>query len=121
MGDNPMLKPETNAEGNVTFVAWYKWEGGRYVLSTGGQTSSTGIAITHDPAAGKIWFGVNTGKKSASTDYTDHEAPGKGWHHFAGSYDDAKGELVTYIDGKVFKKVQAKPNALGNRMELKVG
>ena len=27
MGDNPILKPETNADGNVTFMAWYKWEG----------------------------------------------------------------------------------------------
>jgi hypothetical protein len=122
MGNDPILKPETNGDGHVTFMAWYKWEGGRYVLSTGGQTSSTGVAITHDPGAGKIWFGVNTGKNSASTDYTAHEEPGKGWHHLAGSYDDAKGELVAYIDGKVLKKVKAAPKPLADTwQELHIG
>ena len=122
MGDNPILKPETNADGNVTFMAWYKWEGGRYVLSSGGQTSSTGIAITHDPDAQKIWFGVNTGKKSAGTGYTPHQALGKGWHHLAGSYDDKKEILIAYIDGKVLKQVKASTKPLENKwQELHIG
>jgi hypothetical protein len=115
MGNNPILKPETNADGNVTFVAWYKWEGGRYVLSSGGQTSSTGVAITHDPGAGKIWFGVSTGKQAASIGYTDYEKPGKGWHHLAGSYNDTQGQLTVYIDGKVFKQAKAGAKAVANK------
>ena len=117
MGNNLILKPETNADGNVTFVAWYKWEDGRYVLSTGGQTSSTGIAITHDPGAHKIWFGVSTGKQSASTDYTDHEPPGKSWHHLAGSYDDKRGQLIAYVDGKVLKQVKSGPKAVEDKFQ----
>jgi len=122
MGDNPILKPETNGNGDVTFLVWYKWDGGNYVLSTGGQTSSTGIAITHDPGAATIWFGVSTGQKSASTDYADYEKPGKGWHHLAGSYDDTRGEFIAYVDGKVLKKVQASAKAVDNKwQELHVG
>jgi len=122
MGNDPILKPETNGNGDVTFVVWYKWDGGNYVLSTGGQTSSTGVAITHDPGAGTIWFGVSTGKKTAGTGYVSYEQPGKGWHHLAGSYDDKKGEFVTYVDGKVFEKAQASDNAVDNKFDsLHVG
>lgn len=123
MGDDPILKPETNADGNVTFVAWYKWEGGRYVLSSGGQTSSTGVAITHDPGANKIWFGVSTGKRAASTNYIDYEKPGsKNWHHLAGAYSDTQGQLTVYIDGKVFKQAKAGAKALENKFpEFHIG
>jgi hypothetical protein len=60
MGNNPILKPETNADGNVTFVAWYKWEDGRYVLSTGGQTSSTGVAISPSGKLTTAWGAIKT-------------------------------------------------------------
>ena len=43
-GDAEILKPTAD----VTFVAWLYWIGGNYVLASGGQTSSTGYAITHN-------------------------------------------------------------------------
>jgi hypothetical protein len=110
MGDAPVLKPT----GDVTFTAWYYWMGGNYLLSTGGQTSSTGYAITHDPGAGTIWVGVSTGEKAANTGYI----PGPSqevWHHVAGSYDDSEGRLTVYVDGEVLETVKAGEKALENK------
>jgi len=109
MGDAEILKPTAD----VSFVVWYYWIGGNYVLASGGQTSSTGYAITHNPDAGTIWFGVSTGKKTASTGYI--KGPTKEvWHHLAGCYDDAKDELIVYVDGKEDDTAKASGNALEN-------
>jgi hypothetical protein len=117
MGDDPILKPT----GNVSFVVWYYWIGGNYVLATGGQTSSTGIAITHNPDDGTIWFGVSTGKKTASTGYIKGPTK-KVWHHLAGCYDDDKAELIVYVDGKEYAEAKANGNVLDNLWpELHIG
>jgi hypothetical protein len=55
---------------------------GNYVLASGGQTSSTGYAITHEPKDNTIWFGVNTDKKAASTGYIPGASRDE-WHHHA--------------------------------------
>jgi len=117
MGDAEILKPT----GDVSFVVWYYWIGGNYVLATGGQTSSSGIAITHNPDEGTIWFGVSTGKKTAGTGYI--KGPSKeSWHHLAGCYDDAKEELIVYVDGKEYETAEASGNALENKWpELHIG
>lgn len=109
-GDAEILKPTAD----VTFVAWVNWIGGNYVLASGGQTSSTGYAITHNPNTSQIWFGVSTGKKSASTGYIK-APPRKVWHHLAGSYDDSKGQLIAYVDGKVYATVKASERILENK------
>lgn len=109
-GDAEILKPTAD----VTFVAWLYWVGGNYVLASGGQTSSTGYAITHNPDTNQIWFGVNTSKKSANTGYIP-APPKKVWHHLAGSYDDGKGELIAYVDGKKYATTKANGNALENK------
>jgi len=122
MGDNPILKPETNEKGDVTFMCWYiKYEKTfhQYVLSSGAQTASSGIAITHEPDD-KIWFGVQTLKKSATGTFPLPKR--EVWHHLAGSYDDAKGQLTCYIDGKVEHTIKSSgggnPN---NHLEFHVG
>ncbi len=108
-GDAPILKPT----GDVTFMAWYYWMGGNYVLASGGQTSSTGYAITHDPGAGTIWFGVSTDKQSANTGYVPGPTQ-EVWHHVAASYDDSEGKLTAYVDGEVLETVKASGKALDN-------
>ena len=109
-GDAEMLKPTAD----VTFVAWTYWIGGNYVLASGGQTSSTGYAITNNPDTSQIWFGVSTGKKSANTGYI--KAPSKkAWHHLAGSYDDSEGKLIAYVDGKEYATVKAADKVLENK------
>jgi hypothetical protein len=109
-GEAEILKPTAD----VTFVAWVYWDGGNYVLATGGQTSSTGYAITYDPNTSQIWFGVSTGKKSATTGYI--QAPSrKVWHHLAGAYDDSDGELIAYVDGKEYATAKANGNVLENK------
>ena len=122
MGDNPILKPETNGKGDVTFICWYiKYEKTfhKYVLSSGAQTSSTGIAITHEPDD-KIWFGAKTLKKSATGTFPLPKR--EVWHHLAGSYDDAKGQLTCYIDGKVAHTIKATEEANQNsHLEFHVG
>jgi len=110
MGDAEILKPTAD----VSFVVWYYWVGGNYVLASGGQTSSTGYAITHNPDEGTIWFGVSTGKKTAGTGYIKGPTK-KVWHHLAGCYDDAKGELIVYVDGKEDATAKASGNALENK------
>jgi hypothetical protein len=109
-GDAEILKPTAD----VTFVAWVYWDGGNYVLASGGQTSSTGYAITYDPNTSQIWFGVSTGKKSANTGYIQ-APPKKVWHHLAGSYDDSDGELIAYVDGKKYATAKANGNVLENK------
>ena len=109
-GEAEILKPIAD----VTFVVWLYWLGGNYVLASGGQTSSTGYAITHNPDTNQIWFGVGTSKKSANTGYIP-APPKKVWHHLAGTYDDAKGELIAYVDGKEYATVKAGGNALENK------
>lgn len=109
-GDAANLKP--NAD--VTFMAWVNWTGGNYILASGGQTSSTGYAITFNPDTSEIWFGASTDKKSANSGY--FKAPSKNtWHHFAGSYDDAAGKLTAYIDGKEDATAKADAGGLENK------
>ena len=110
VGDAEILKPTAD----VTFVAWVYWLGGNYVLASGGQTSSTGYAITYNPDTSQIWFGVSTGKKSANTGYIPGPSK-KVWHHLAGSYDDSNGELIAYVDGKEYATAKANGTVLENK------
>ncbi len=117
MGDDPILKPP----GDVTFVVWYYWIDGNYVLASGGQTSSTGYAITHQPNDDTIWFGVNTSERAASTGYIPGTSR-EDWHHLAGSYSDDEGKLTAYIDGKPVETVDAAEKANINQWpELHIG
>ncbi len=117
MGDAPILKPS----GDVTFVAWYYWIGGNYVLASGGQTASTGYAITHQPNDDTVWFGVNTDKQSANTGYISGTSK-EDWHHLAGSYSDDDGKLTAYIDGKPVETADAAAKANINAWpELHIG
>jgi len=110
IGDNAILKPSSD----VTFMAWYYWVDGYYVLASGGQTSSTGYAITHEPKDDTIWFGVNTDKKAANTGYIQGTSR-KTWHHLAGSYSDADGKLVAYVDGIPIKTVNTDLKPFNNQ------
>ncbi len=117
MGDDPILKPS----GDVTFVVWYYWIDGNYVLASGGQTSSTGYAITHQPNDDTIWFGVNTSERAASTGYIPGTSR-EDWHHLAGSYSDDEGKLTAYIDGKPVETADAVAKANVNQWpELHIG
>ena len=110
MGDAEILKPTAD----VTFVVWVYWIGGNYVLASGGQTSSTGYAITYNPDTSQIWFGASTSKQAGNTGYV--KAPSsKVWHHLAGSYSDSTGELIAYVDGKEYAAAKASGNALENK------
>lgn len=117
MGDDPILKPS----GDITFVAWYYWIGGNYVLASGAQTASTGYAITHQPNDDTIWFGVNTDERSANTGYFPGTSR-EDWHHLAGSYSDDEGKLTAYVDGKPLETADAAAKANINQWpELHIG
>jgi len=114
LGNNPSLKPN----GSVTFSAWAKYAsigggGDNYVLSSGAQTSSTGVVIMFH-TGGQLYVAARTPVKGVSTSYFNANLAPNQWYNIVGVYDDAAGTLKTYSNGVLLSMLNASNSSLTN-------